>query len=117
MACLLGCPSEPFGLNSSNSAVRSCSVSSLVRCSDRIWTVADPPLPTTTTDSGFLPSVLLKTSSTCWVVTVPDSVALGIDTLVPPSKSMPKVKPRNSMLARQTATITPLTAYQSLRRR
>ena len=54
MACLLGCPSVPLGWNASNSAVRSCSVSSLVSVSERICTVAEPPLPTTTTDSGRL---------------------------------------------------------------
>ena len=41
------------------------SVSSLFSVSDRICTVADAPLPTITTDSASLPSVLLNTSSTC----------------------------------------------------
>ena len=98
IACLLGWPSEPFGWNASNSALRSCSVSGLVSVSERIWTVAEPPLPTTTTDSASLPSALLNTSSTCWTLTVPAAPAAGIDTLVPPSKSMPKVKPRITML-------------------
>jgi hypothetical protein len=84
----------------------------LVSFSERIWTVADGPLPTTTTESVFLPSAWLNTSSTRSVVTP----AAGIDTLVPPSKSMPSVKPRTTMLARQTPTISPLTTYQSLRR-
>ena len=96
MACLDGWPSEPFGWNASNSAVRSASVCSLVSVSERICTVSEAPLPTTTTDSGALPMVLLKTSSTCWVLTVPFCPAAGIDTVVPPSKSMPKVKPRSS---------------------
>src|SRR5690349_21665889 len=116
IACLDTCPSAPLGWNASNSALRSFSVSSLVSVSERICTVAEPPLPTMTTDSGDLPSALLNTSSTCWVLTVPFWPATGIDTLVPPSKSIPKVKPRNRMLARATATIKPLTAYQSLRR-
>ena len=46
MACLLGWPSEPFGWNASNSPLRSFSVSSLVSVSERICTVAEPPLPT-----------------------------------------------------------------------
>ena len=116
MACLDACPSEPLGWNASNSAVRSFSVSSLVSVSERICTVAEPPLPTRTTDSGLLLSVLLNTSSTCWVLTVPFWPATGIETLVPPSKSMPKVKPRSRMLAIAIATIRPLTEYQSLRR-
>ena len=116
MACLLGWPSGPFGWNASNSAVRSCSVSWLVSVSDRICTVAELPLPTTTTDSASLPSVLLNTSSTCWTLTVPVAPVAGIDTLVPPSKSMPKVNPRITMLAMAIATMIPLIAYHSLRR-
>ena len=68
-----------------------------------------------TTASALLPIALLNTSSTCWTVTVPDSLAAGIDTLVPPSKSMPNVKPRSRMLAMATATIRPLIVNQSLR--
>ena len=52
IACLLGWPSAPLGWNASNSAVRSFSVSALVSVSERICTVAEPPLPTITTDSG-----------------------------------------------------------------
>ena len=115
MACLLGCPSAPFGLKASNSAVRSCSVSAFESVSERICTVAESPLPTMTTDSALLPSALLNTSSTCWALTVPDSLTAGIDTLVPPSKSMPKVNPRSTMLAIATATIKPLIENQSLR--
>ena len=95
--------------------MRSVSISSLFSVSERICTVAESPLPTTTTESASLPSVLLNTSSTCWVLTVPDAPCAGIDTLVPPSKSMPKVKPRSRMLASAIATIKPLIANQSLR--
>ena len=35
---------------------------------------------------------------------------------MPPSKSMPNVKPRSTMLAMQIATIIPLIEYHSLRR-
>ena len=38
-----------------------------------------------------------------------------MDTLVPPSKSMPKVKPRTRMLTIAIATITPLIPNHSLR--
>ncbi len=75
--------------------------------------MADPPLPTMTTDSGGLPMASLKTVSTCWVVICPSP--RGNDTLVPPSKSMPKVKPRNTIAARAIATMTPLIVYQSVR--
>ena len=85
----------------------------MVSAPERICTVAERPLPTTTTDSASLPSAWLNTSSTCSVVT---PAAAGIDTLVPPSKSMPNVKPRTTMLAMQTATIKPLIEYHSLRR-
>jgi hypothetical protein len=113
---LLGWPSLPLGWNASNSAVRSCSVSSLVSVSDRIWAVAESPLPTMTTDSGGSPSVSANTPSTCSVVTVLCAPPTGIDTLVPPSKSMPKVNPRIRMLAIAIATIRPLSEYQNLRR-
>ncbi len=78
--------------------------------------MAEPPLPTTTTDSGALPSVLLNTSSTCCVLIVPVAPAAGMDTFVPPSKSMPNVKPRSTMLAIATATIRPLIENHILRR-
>ena len=47
---------------------------------------------------------------------MPAAPAAGIDTFVPPSKSMPKVKPRITMLAMAIATITPLIVNHSLRR-
>ena len=84
--------------------------------SDRIWAVAEPPLPTMTTDSGGLPSASVNTPSTCSALTVPCAPATGIDTLVPPSKSMPNVNPRIRMLAIATATIKALSEYQNLRR-
>lgn len=40
----------------------------------------------------------------------------GIDTVVPPLKSMPKLKPRNTMLKSATATIAPLMPNHSRRR-
>jgi hypothetical protein len=87
----------------------------LLSFSERIWTVAESPLPTMTTESGAAPSVLLNTVSTCSALAVPVLVAAGIETLVPPSKSIPKVKPRSRMLARATATIKALMVNQSLR--
>ena len=42
--------------------------SSLLSVSERIWNVAESPLPTTTTDSGGAPTVSVNTVSTCWVV-------------------------------------------------
>ena len=86
-------------------------VSSLFSVSDRICTVATSPLPTMTTDSASLPRASWNTSSTCWVVAPP----AGIETLVPPSKSMPKVNPRMTMLAMAISRITPLMANHSLR--
>ena len=47
---------------------------------------------------------------------LPFSPAAGIDTLVPPSKSMPNVNPRNTMLTIATATIRPLIVNHSFRR-
>ena len=40
----------------------------------------------------------------------------GNDTVVPPLKSIPNVKPRNRMLTIATATIAPLMPYHSRRR-
>lgn len=115
MAFLSGWPSGPRGWNASNNAVRSFSISSLSSVSERICTVAESPLPTITTASAGLPNASLKTSSTCWVVAVPLAVCAGMDTFVPPSKSMPKVKPRITMLRTHTATINPLIVNHSLR--
>ena len=70
--------------------------------------MAEPPLPTITTDSGALPERVVEHVFDLFGADVPWAPAAGIDTLVPPSKSMPKVKPRSSMLARAIATITPL---------
>ena len=50
--------------------------------------------------------------STCSTLTSPR----GIDTLVPPTKSMPNVKPLIAMLAMAIAMISPLIAYHSWRR-
>ena len=47
---------------------------------------------------------------------MPDPVTAGIDTLVPPSKSMPNVKPRITMLAIAIATINPLMENHNFRR-
>ncbi len=105
MACLLGLPSEPLGSNASNSATRSFSVSALLSVSVRICTVAEAPLPTITTDSGAVPRALLKTVSTCSAVAWALTPSTGMDTLVPPSKSIPKVKPRSSIAAIATATM------------
>ena len=116
MAFGLGLPSVPFGPNASNNPVRSLAVWSLDRCSERICTVAEEPLPTITTDSGSLPMAFLKTSDTCATRTVPVVPAAGIDTVVPPLKSMPKVNPRIRIDRIATATIAPLIPYQSLRR-
>ena len=41
--------------------------------------MAEPPLPTTTTDSGAFPSALLNTSSTCRVLTVPFAPSQPLD--------------------------------------
>ena len=82
----------------------------------RVIAISPNYLVSGTTDSGLRPRVLLNTFSTCWVLIVPDSPADGIETLVPPSKSMPKVNPRTKMLTTAIATMTPLIAYQSFRR-
>ena len=42
--------------------------------------------------------------------------ARGIDTVVPPLKSIPNVKPRSTMLMMATATIAPLMPYHIRRR-
>ena len=42
--------------------------------------------------------------------------AAGIDTVVPPLKSMPNVNPRMMIDRIATATIAPLTPYHSFRR-
>ncbi len=49
------------------------------------------------------------------MVAAPLAPSTGMATLVPPSKSMPKVKPRNSIASTEMATMTPLTRYQNLR--
>jgi hypothetical protein len=82
----------------------------------RICTVAEEPLPTITTVSGSLPSACRKTSSTWLTVACPLSPTTGIDIVVPPLKSMPKVNPRTRMLSTAIATMTPLTVYHSRRR-
>ncbi len=112
MACLLGLPSAPMGWNASNSALRSVPVWSADSVSERICTVAEEPLPTMTTESGSAPSALWKTSLT-WEV---EALPRGIDTVVPPLKSIPKVKPRTRMLTIATATIAPLMPNHSRRR-
>ena len=48
---------------------------------------------------------------TCWTAASPR----GNDTLVPPWKSMPRVKPRIAMLAIAIAMIRPLMVNHSLR--
>ena len=55
----------------------------------------------------------LKTSDTWAAWTVP---AAGIDTVVPPLKSIPKVKPAHDDATMAIATIAPLMPYHSLRR-
>ncbi len=84
--------------------------------SDRICTVAEAPLPTTHDRFGVLAQRLAEHVLDLLGGDGAVAPAAGIDTLVPPSKSMPKVKPRSTMLAMQTATIKPLIAYHSLRR-
>ena len=64
MAFGLGLPSVPLGWNASNNALRSFVVWSLISVSERIYTVAEAPLPTMTTDSGSRPMALRKTSDT-----------------------------------------------------
>ena len=73
------------------------------------------PVPTMTTDSGALPERLVEDVLDLLGGGLCRAPCAGIDTLVPPSKSIPKVKPRSRMLASAMATITPLIAYQSLR--
>ena len=87
----------------------------MLRVSDRSWTVAVLPLPTTTTDCGLFPSASEKTCSTCAALASPVAPATGKATLVPPSKSVPKVKPRSTMLAIAMPTIRKLNANQYLR--
>ena len=87
--------------------------SSLLSVSERIWNVAESPLPTTTTDSGGAPTASVNTVSTCCVVACPSP--RGNDTFVPPTKSMPKVKPRSRIAASAMSTMPPLMPYQSLR--
>ncbi len=115
IASLLGCPSWPFGWKVSNSAVRTLSTSSFDSVAERICTVAEPPVPTVWTDWGSLFKVLVKTSWTCCTVAVPCAPATGNDTLVPPSKSMPNVKPRISMLAMPIVMMRPLIVNHTLR--
>ena len=90
MACLLGLPSVPLGWNASNNALRSLAVWSLDSVSERICTVADAPLPTMTTDSGVLADGLPED---VWTPGAVWAVPRGNDTVVPPLKSIPKVKP------------------------
>ena len=116
MACLLGLPSVPLGWNVSNSALRSL-VGLVV--GQRLGTdlhrrrgaaaddhhrfrVAAEGLPE---DVGHLRDLDRARRA-----------AAGIDTVVPPLKSMPKVNPRNRMLTIATATIAPLMPYHSRRR-
>ena len=56
------------------------------------------------------PSVFLKTSCTCEVWTVPP--AAGNDIVVPPLKSIPKVKPRTMMLSLAATGIAPGSFYE-----
>jgi hypothetical protein len=46
---------------------------------------------------------------------VPAELAAGSCTRVPPVKSMPRLKPRNTIDTRQTSRIRPNTRYQRLR--
>ena len=89
---------------------------SLSSASDRICTVAVDPLPTTTTDWALRPRVWAKVSSTWAMLASPLTPARGNDIFVPPSKSMPKVKPRNTMLAIAIPTIRKLMPNHILRR-
>ena len=97
-------------------ASRSLAVSSLLSVSDRICTVAVDPFPTTTTDWGLTPMAWAKVSSTWVTLASPLAPACGNDILVPPSKSMPNVKPRNTMLAIAIPTIRKLMPNHILRR-
>ncbi len=58
----------------------------------------------------------MKVSSTWLTLAWPVAPSRGKDTLVPPSKSMPKVNPLSTMLAMATRRITPVTVNHSLRR-
>ena len=60
--------------------------------------------------------VWLKVSSTWTMLASPLAPSRGNDILVPPSKSMPNVKPRNTMLAIAIPTIKKLMPNHSLRR-
>ena len=116
MACLLGWPSEPFGWNASNSAVRSF-FGLLV--GQRLRADLHGGRAAAADDDhrfGGLAQRLAEHVLDLLGADVPVAPAAGIDTLVPPSKSMPKVKPRSTMLAIATATIRPLIANHILRR-
>ena len=58
----------------------------------------------------------MKACSTCWVAIGPFAPTAGIWTLVPPSKSMPKLKPRITIDRMQMISATPKIAYQVFER-
>ena len=95
-------------LNLSASAVVIRTVWSWSRCSDRSWMVALEPLPADCTLSGSLPKVSEYTVSTASRVT---SAEAGTAIWVPPSKSIPKVKPRTRIDRPQTAIMISVTMY------
>ena len=102
MASGLAVPELSSGANSSNRATRASRIWSSVSRSAVISMTRESPEPTVCVDWGARPVASSKVSET------EDSVAPldgGIVILVPPSKSMPRVKPLMAMMRTQ-ATVT-----------
>ena len=74
------------------------------------------PRPALCTDVAGMSMASAKTCSTCSVAIGPFAPTAGIWTLVPPSKSMPKLKPRITIDRMQMISATPKTAYQVFER-
>ena len=78
--------------------------------------MAESPAPAVCTAAGSPPITRSYTPRTASTSAGAAAVRAGNWIWVPPVKSMPRLKPRNTIDSRQISTSMPNTRYQSLRR-
>ena len=110
MASGLALPFSSLTWNFSKMAARAAPTCSWDRRSEVTSRVSEEPAPTIWTSSGSTPVASVKVSSTCSVERSP----AGMFSLVPPSKSRERLKPRMRMAAMAAMTSTAVMVYHVL---
>src|SRR5687768_17494101 len=98
-------------------AVLRVATSATFSAGDLIWIVALAPEPTACTAVGFLPGRAFAYASSTALVEIVwlDSETDGIEIFVPPLKSMPRLKPLNTIEPMQTSRMMLEVMYQRTR--